>query len=104
MASGFWDSEGVIHVDFLPRGVTIRPQCYGNLLHSGVNQAIWKKRPGKLSKKTILLRVNACSHMASFVKVTLATVGKEIMLGPSDFHLFESMKAHLGVQIFQTED
>jgi hypothetical protein len=26
MASMFWDSEGVIHVDFLPHGVTINGQ------------------------------------------------------------------------------
>jgi hypothetical protein len=51
MAGVFWDSEGVIHVDFLPRGVTINAQYYINLLHNGAHQTIQKKSPGKLSKK-----------------------------------------------------
>jgi hypothetical protein len=32
VANVFWDSEGVIHVDFLPHGATINAQCYSNLL------------------------------------------------------------------------
>lgn len=36
----FWDSEGVIHVDFLPHNVTINIQYYINLLHNDVHQAI----------------------------------------------------------------
>jgi hypothetical protein len=41
-ASVFWDSKGVIHVDFLPHGVTINAQHYRNLLHSDVHKMIWK--------------------------------------------------------------
>jgi hypothetical protein len=48
MASVFWDSEGVIHVDFLPHGGTMNAQYYSNLLHNDVPQVIWKKRPRKL--------------------------------------------------------
>jgi hypothetical protein len=44
MASVFWDSGGVIHVDFLPHGVTINAQYYINLLHNDVQQAILKKK------------------------------------------------------------
>jgi hypothetical protein len=50
--------------------------------------------------------------MTGFMKVTLATMGREIMnhpayspdLGPSDFHLFGPMKVYLRGQLFQTED
>jgi hypothetical protein len=48
MASVFWDSERVIDVDFLPRGVAINAQYYSNFLHNDVHQDIWKRRPGKL--------------------------------------------------------
>jgi hypothetical protein len=56
MASVFWDSEGVIHVGFIPHDVIINVQCYSNWLH----QVIWKKRPGKLLKKISVLHDSAC--------------------------------------------
>jgi hypothetical protein len=74
-----------------------------------VHQVIWKKRPGNLSKKVILLHDNACPQTANLTK---GTVGKEIMnhppfnpdLAPSDIHLFEPIKVQLGGQKFQTDD
>jgi hypothetical protein len=72
MASVFWDSEGVIHVDFLPHGVTVNAQYYTNLLCSDVHQVIWKRRPGKLLKIIILLHDSACPHMANLMKAALA--------------------------------
>jgi hypothetical protein len=48
MASVFWNSKGVIHVDFLPHGVTINAQYYSNLLHNDVHQAIYNKLLGIL--------------------------------------------------------
>jgi hypothetical protein len=47
MADVFWDSKGVIHVDFLTYGVTINAQYNSKLLHSDVHQTIWE-RSGKL--------------------------------------------------------
>jgi hypothetical protein len=75
MASEFWDSEGVIHVDFLPHDVTINIQYYINLLRNDVHQVISDKRPGKLSQKTILLHENAYPCMANLAKATPATMG-----------------------------
>jgi hypothetical protein len=74
MASEFLDSEGVIHIDFLPHSVTINTQCY-NLLRSDVHQAIRKKRRGKLSKKIIALHDNARPRTVDLTKATFATVG-----------------------------
>jgi histone-lysine N-methyltransferase SETMAR len=96
MASVFWDSEGVIHVDFLQHDVTINAQYYSTLLRNDVHQAVQKKSHGKLSKIIILLHDNARPHMPNLMKVTLAAVGWEIMnhppyrpdVVPSDFHLF----------------
>jgi hypothetical protein len=78
MASVFWDSEGVIHVDFLPQGV----QYYS--------------RPQKLLRIITLLHDNAHSQVTALMKATLERGGLEIKnhpsyspdLGPSDFHLF----------------
>lgn len=58
-ASVFWDSGGVIYVDFLPHSVAINVHYYSNLLLSEVHQVMWKKRPVKLSNKIIILHDNA---------------------------------------------
>jgi len=42
MASVFWDKRGVIHVDFLPRGVTISSEYYCRVL-SDVSTRLRKK-------------------------------------------------------------
>jgi hypothetical protein len=75
MGSEFWDSKEVIHVDSLLHDVTINTQYYINLLCNDVHQAIWDKRPGKLSQKTILLHKNSHPCMANLAKVTLSTMG-----------------------------
>jgi histone-lysine N-methyltransferase SETMAR len=111
MTSVFWDSEKMIHVDLFPHDLTINAQFYSNLLRNDMHKAIRKKRHGKMSK-IILLRDNSCPHMANLTKLTLATMGWEIMthppqsrdLVPSDCHLVGPMKIHLGGQNFQTDD
>jgi hypothetical protein len=55
MENVFWDSERVIHIDFLPRSVTFNTQCYSKSLHNHVHREIWKKRPRKMSEMIILL-------------------------------------------------
>jgi hypothetical protein len=42
MASEFLDSVGVIHIDFLPHGVTINAQYYRNLLLSDSEEKTWE--------------------------------------------------------------
>jgi hypothetical protein len=77
-----------------------------------VHQALWKKRPGKLSKIIILLYDSTSPHIADLMKAALATVGWEIMnhppyspdLAPSHIHLFGSVKVHLGGQKFKTDN
>jgi hypothetical protein len=83
MVSVSWDSEGVIHVDFLPHGVTINGHYYSNLLCNDVHQVIQKKTPGKLSEKIILLHDNTHPHTTDLTKATLAIMDLEIMNHPS---------------------
>jgi histone-lysine N-methyltransferase SETMAR len=83
---------------------------YNNLLHNDMQQAIWKKTPGKF-KVNIILHGNALPHMANLMKATLTTMGWEIIkhpsyspyFAPSDIQLYVPMKVHLG-QIFQADD
>jgi hypothetical protein len=84
MASVFWDSEGVIHVDFLPPHATVNAQYYSNLLLNDVHAAISKKRPGKLSKGIILLHNNAHPHTANLGWEILNHPFYSLDLAPSD--------------------
>jgi hypothetical protein len=107
-----WDSEGVIHVDFLQHDVTVNAQYYSKLLHNDMHQAVRMKRPGKLSKIIILLHDSTYPHMSNLMNVTVAAMGSEIMnhpsyrsdLVPSDLRLLGPMQVHLGGQKFQTVD
>jgi hypothetical protein len=106
MESVFRDSEGVIHADFIPNGITINAGYYSNLLRNDLHQAIPKKRSGKSSKKIILLHSNEY-----LTEETLATMAWEIMkhslyiphLGRRHFHLFGPMRVYLGGEKFQTD-
>jgi hypothetical protein len=65
-----WDSEGVIHVDFLPPRATANAQYCSKLLLNDMHTAIRKKMPGKLSKRIILLH-NARPLTANLTTTTL---------------------------------
>lgn len=103
MATVFWDSTGIILVDYLERGATINAEYYSNLLQNDVREAMRRKRPGKLSKRPLLLQDNARPHTAHHTMAVLERLGWDILqhppyspdLAPSDFHLFPSMKKYL---------
>jgi hypothetical protein len=67
----FWNSKGVIHVDFLPHGVTVNAQYYSNLLHNDVHQVIQKNGLGKCQRSSY---DNTGPRMENFTKATLATM------------------------------
>jgi hypothetical protein len=67
----------VIHVDFLPHGVTVNAQYYNNLLCNDVHRVVQKKRPEKLSNYS-----TACHCLSTLMKATLAVVDWEIMDHP----------------------
>jgi hypothetical protein len=56
MASMFWDSERVIHVDYLPNYAIIMTQYYSNFHRNDVRQAVQKDsaRPHTLGLKATL--------------------------------------------------
>lgn len=82
MESVFCDSERVIHVDFLPNGVTVNAQYYNSMLCNNVHQALWRKISGEVPKEIIRLQDNACPHTENLSQATLAAMGWEIMNYP----------------------
>ena len=57
----FWDCEGILLVDFLPRGTTINGRYYASLLHR-LLFSIQEKRCLKLGHGVLLLDDNAPVH------------------------------------------
>ncbi|GIY74425.1 hypothetical protein CDAR_502061 [Caerostris darwini] len=62
VATLFWDSCGVILIDYLERGQTINADRYCATL-TRLREEIRRKQPGMLSEGVILLRNNGKSHI-----------------------------------------
>ena len=111
MASVFWDSQGVLLVEYLPQGETINAARYCETLKK-LRRAIQNKRRGRLTKGVCLLHDNARPHTANVTKQLLDTFGWDVLdhpshspdLAPSDYHLFPSLKQHLGGKKFSTDE
>ena len=67
MATGFWDSQGVILLDILPRGESVNAVSYCETLDK-LRHAVRRKRPGLLRSGLVLQHDNATPHTAKRTK------------------------------------
>ena len=96
MACVFWDTQGVVLVDFVPPGHTMNADDYCTLLSDRLRLAVRRKRPGLLKKCVILQHDNAPPHRARQTVDKIEKMGWELLqhppyspdLVPSYFHLF----------------
>ncbi|XP_048259430.1 histone-lysine N-methyltransferase SETMAR-like [Haliotis rufescens] len=111
MASVFWDSEGVIMVDWLPKGCTVTGAYYVELLRQ-LREKIKVTRRGKLTKGGLYHHDNAPAHTSLIAMAKIHECGFELLqhppyspdLAPSDYHLFPQLKRHLAGTHFQSDD
>lgn len=111
MATVFWDRKGLIHVEFMPRGVTINSEAYCETIQR-LRRAIQNKRRGMLSAKVVLIHDNARPHASARTQRELQSLKWEIFghppyspdLAPSDFHLFPKLKECLGGKQFANDE
>ena len=63
IASVFWNTRGIIWIDYLKKGKTINDEYYANLLHrsTGENK---EKRPHLAKKEVLFHQDNAPVHMS----------------------------------------
>lgn len=107
MATVFWDSRGVIFIDYLEKGRTITGEYYKCLLDRLAHE-IGQKRPHLSRKKVLFHHDNAPVHTARVVTEKVKELRFEMVphppyspdLAPSDFHLFPNLKKWLGGQRF----
>ena len=91
----FWDQDGILLIDYLPKGQTINADYYLSLLVQ-LKDILKEKRRGKLTKGVLLLHDNAPAHRALATHMKLAYVGFQCLdhppyspdLAPSGYQLF----------------
>jgi histone-lysine N-methyltransferase SETMAR len=109
MITVFWDSRGVLLLDFLPKGETINSVRYQETLKK-LNRSIRLKRPDL--QGVILHHDNARPHTANATTAAIAAKGWTVLphpayspdLAPSDFHMFGPLKDYLRGQRFEDDD
>ena len=111
MATVFWDSEGILLIDYKDKGVSITGQYYASILER-LKESIKEKRRGKLTKGVLLLHDNAPVHKSRVALAALHNVGFDILdhppyspdLAPSDYYLFPKLKKELRGKKFSTDE
>jgi len=99
LASIFWDQDGILLIDYLPKGQTINAENYSSLLVQ-LKDILKEKRRGKFTKRVLFLHDNAPAHRALETQKKLAYLGFQYLdhspnspdLTPSDYHLFPGRK------------
>ncbi|KAJ4439139.1 hypothetical protein ANN_15096 [Periplaneta americana] len=103
MAAVFWDTKGILLVEFLERNATINAERYCNILTS-LKRAIQNKRRDMLNPGVIFLHDNTRPHTACRTATKLQEFNWKVLdhppcspdFAPSDYHLFMHMKTWLG--------
>ena len=108
MATIFWDSTGVILIDFLEGQKTITGAYYEDVLRK-LRTVIREKRPGKLHRGILFHHDNAPAHSSRLARETLREFRWQMIphppynpdLAPSDYFLFPKLKEYLKGKRFQ---
>ena len=102
MATGFWDSKGIILIDYKPAGTSITGEYYANVIKQ-LRVAIKEKRRGNLAAAVLLLHDNAPVHKSRVAQVAIRECKFKQLnhppyspdLAPSDYYLFRNLKSYL---------
>jgi len=71
LASIFWDQDGILLIDYLPKGQTINAKYYSSLLVK-LKNILEEKRRGKFTKGVLFLHENDPAHRTLATKKKLA--------------------------------
>jgi len=111
MATIFWDSKGVLYMDFLKERCTINAEYYSALLEGPVKTAIRNKRK-RAQTSVSFFQDNADPHVAARTMDTIQKLKWNILphppysldLASSDYRLFGPLKEHLGGERFRNDE
>ena len=106
LASIFWDKDGILLIDYLPKGQTNNAEYDWSLLVQ-LKESLKEKRRGKVTKAVFFLHDNATAHRALAAQTKLAQCLDHPPyspdLGPSDYHLYPGLKKQLKGRHFSSE-
>jgi len=102
LASIFWDQDGILIIDYLPKGQTVNAEYYSSPLVQ-LKDILKEKRRGKFTKGVLFLHGNAPAHRALAAQKKLAYLGFQCLDHPpysldlplSDYHLFPGLTKQL---------
>lgn len=111
MATIFWDAEGILLIDYLPKKTTMNADYYANLLCQ-LRDTIKEKRRGKLRSGVLILHDNAPVHTARKTQLAMIKNGFDAIdhppyspdLAPCDYFLFRLLKKDLRGRRFTTDN
>ncbi|XP_067126777.1 histone-lysine N-methyltransferase SETMAR-like [Centruroides vittatus] len=108
----WWDCQGIIHFELLPRNETVTANVYIQQLEQ-LRLKLHEKHPALVNRKKItLLHDNARPHTAKITQEKILEFGWSVLphppysldLAPTDFHLFRALQNALQGQCFQNDD
>jgi len=110
LASIFWDQNGILLIDYLPKGQTINAEYYSSLLVQ-LKDILKEKRRGKFTNGVLFFHDNAPALRALATQKKLACLGFQCLdhppnsavLAPSDYHLFPGLKKQLKGRHFSSD-
>ena len=111
MATVFWDSEGVLLLEFVPYKTTITGDTYASTMVA-LRENIKQKRHGKLSAGVLLLHDNTPTHKSHTSQAAIRKCGFVELnhrpyspdLAPSDYFLFRDLKKFLCGRLFPIDN
>jgi len=107
LASIFWDQNGILRIDYLPKGQNINAEYYSSLLVQ-LKDILEEKRRGKFIKGVLFLHNKAPARRALATQKKLPYLGFQCLdhppyspdLAPSGYHLFPGLKKQLKTSEF----
>ena len=107
----FWDKNGVLLTEYLPRETTINRPSDASIIER-LRSVIVEKRRGKISHGVLLLHDNAPIHHCKIVQAAIRQIGFIELnhqayspdIAPSDYHLFSNLKEFLHLKNFSSDD
>jgi len=75
----FWDQDGILLIDYFPKGQTINTEYYSSLLVQ-LKATLKEKRRGKVTEGVLFLHDNVPAHRALATQKKLAYLGFQCLI------------------------
>ena len=107
----FWDKDGVLLTEYLPRGTTINGPCYASIIER-LRSVIVEKERGKVIHGVLLLYDNTLIHQRKVVQTAIQQAGfiesnqsaYSLNIAPADYHPLSNLNKFLRSKNLSSDD